>query len=88
MTYKKVGGLHFVRLGRFGVSFFWSKARISRAAERKMRARARRLERFAALAMRREAEGNPYDRSCIIDTTPDIAGQYGLPFPEYRRYYE
>ena len=24
MSYKKVGGLHFVRIGRFGFSFFWS----------------------------------------------------------------
>lgn len=27
MTYKKHGGLHFVRLGRFGFSFFLSKKR-------------------------------------------------------------
>jgi hypothetical protein len=25
MTYKKVGGLHFVRIGRFGFSFYWSR---------------------------------------------------------------
>lgn len=27
MSYKKHGGLHFVRLGRFGFSFFWSSKR-------------------------------------------------------------
>lgn len=25
LTYRKVGGLHFVRVGRFGFSFYWSK---------------------------------------------------------------
>lgn len=25
MSYKKVGGLHFVRIGRFGFSFFRSR---------------------------------------------------------------
>jgi len=25
MTYKKVGGLHFIRIGRFGLSFFLSR---------------------------------------------------------------
>ena len=25
MSYKKVGGLRFVRIGRFGFSFFWSR---------------------------------------------------------------
>lgn len=25
MSYRKVGGLHFVKLGRFGFSFYWSK---------------------------------------------------------------
>ena len=27
MTYRKVGGLHFVRLGRFGFSFYISRRR-------------------------------------------------------------
>ena len=27
MSYKKVGGLHFIRVGRFGFSFFSSKRR-------------------------------------------------------------
>lgn len=27
MTYRKVGGLHFVKLGRFGFSFYWSRRR-------------------------------------------------------------
>jgi len=27
MSYKKVGGLHFVKLGRFGFSFYWSRAK-------------------------------------------------------------
>jgi len=32
MSYKKHGGLHFVRIGRFGFSFFWSaKARTPRS---------------------------------------------------------
>lgn len=26
VSYKKVGGLHFVRIGRFGFSFFVSRA--------------------------------------------------------------
>jgi len=29
MTYRKVGGLHFVRLGRFGFSFYVSKPKLS-----------------------------------------------------------
>ena len=41
MSYKKVGGLHFVRIGRFGFSFFWSSKRVSARAERKLRAAAR-----------------------------------------------
>lgn len=27
MSYRKVGGLHFVRIGRFGFSFYISRAR-------------------------------------------------------------
>jgi len=41
MTYKRVGGLRFVRIGRFGFSFFWSK-RINAAAERRQQRRERR----------------------------------------------
>jgi hypothetical protein len=26
MSYRKIGGLHFVRIGRFGFTFYWSKA--------------------------------------------------------------
>ena len=25
LSYKKVGGLHFVRISRFGFSFYWAK---------------------------------------------------------------
>jgi len=28
MTYKRVGGLRFVRIGRFGFSFFWSRKKL------------------------------------------------------------
>lgn len=28
MSYKKVGGLHFIRIGRVGFSFYLSKPRI------------------------------------------------------------
>jgi len=27
MSYRKIGGLHFVKLGRFGFSFYWRKRR-------------------------------------------------------------
>lgn len=27
MTYRKIGGLHFVRIGSFGFSFFWSRSK-------------------------------------------------------------
>lgn len=27
MTYRKIGGLHFVRIGRFGFSFYISRRR-------------------------------------------------------------
>lgn len=30
MSYKKVGGLRFIRIGRFGMSFFWSSKVTSR----------------------------------------------------------
>lgn len=30
MSYRKVGGLHFVRLGRFGFSFFVSRRKTSK----------------------------------------------------------
>lgn len=81
MTYKKVGGLHFVRLGRFGVSFFWSKARLSRAAERKLRAQQKRATR--ELAALNAAPTSP----CMNAAVTDVKGQYGMPFPEYQRYY-
>lgn len=29
MTYRKIGGLHFVKLGRFGFSYYWSRRRLS-----------------------------------------------------------
>jgi hypothetical protein len=44
MTYKKVGGLRFVRIGRFGMSFFWSR-NINAAAERRARRALRTIER-------------------------------------------
>ena len=31
MSYKKVGGLHFVRIGRFGFSWFLSRKKAERA---------------------------------------------------------
>ena len=45
MTYKKVGGLHFVKIGRFGFSFYFS--RLSRCERNILRLRAARkaLER-------------------------------------------
>lgn len=72
MSYKKVGGLHFVRIGRFGFSFFWSRNTVSRAAERRWRAAERRAMKAAANI-----------RPCTVDS----AGQYGMPFPDYQRYY-
>ena len=30
MSYRKVGGLHFVRIGRFGFSFFISRKAVRR----------------------------------------------------------
>jgi hypothetical protein len=76
MTYKKVGGLHFIKLGRFGMSFFWSRQRISRAAERKARVRMKRATaELAAL--------NAAPIQCKVDSV----GQYGMPFPDYQRYY-
>lgn len=27
ITYRKVGGLHFLRLGRFGLSWYWRRQR-------------------------------------------------------------
>jgi len=34
MTYKKVGGLHFIKIGRFGCSFYVSKANPKRETYR------------------------------------------------------
>lgn len=33
MTYKKVGGIHFVTLGRLGVNFYVKKAKASKKRE-------------------------------------------------------
>lgn len=37
MSYKKIGGIHFVKVGRFGFNFYVSrsdKARVERAADK------------------------------------------------------
>ena len=31
IQYKKVGGLHFIKIGRFGLSFYVSKRKINHA---------------------------------------------------------
>ena len=56
MTYKKVGGLHFFKCGRFGFSLFWSRSNISRAAERRWRRTQRRAELAAARHAQRTAD--------------------------------
>lgn len=30
MNYKKVGGIHFVKLGRFGFNFYWSRSKAAK----------------------------------------------------------
>jgi hypothetical protein len=49
MTYKKHGGLHFVRLGRFGFSFFLSAKRPANSG-RKRTPRARKPIEWAGAA--------------------------------------
>ena len=48
MSYKKVGGLHFVRIGRLGFSFFWSRKTRAQLVAETARAE-RRAENLARL---------------------------------------
>ena len=29
ITYKKVGGIHFIRIGKIGFNFYWSKKNVA-----------------------------------------------------------
>lgn len=60
MSYKKVGGLHFVRIGRFGFSFFLSKRRSASAIG--LAAVKRALRREARNASLRTEYVSPYPK--------------------------
>lgn len=58
MSYRKVGGLHFVRIGRFGFSFFWSRVpRVPRALTAAQKRELRDVRRRANLALLRGTAG-------------------------------
>jgi len=58
MSYKKVGGLRFVRIGRFGFSFFWSR-KLTPAEQARAERRARNLARL---------RGEPLSATCFYET--------------------
>jgi hypothetical protein len=83
LSYKKVGGLHFVRIGRFGFSFFFSKKGAERA-KRDLR-RKRNLARLRAAASMDDYFANfpPIDVDGVTSR-----GNFPHDMPSYNPYFE